>query len=83
VVILGQRSIGEKAVHTAVAGLAQVHYFTVAATLFAGHEVVAAGLLHGPLTKATLGSGRTLGTGRSFGSGLSKLLAAGHGVIGK
>ena len=69
--------------HAAVAGLAQIHYFAVAAAFFAGHEVVAAGLLHGPLTKTTPGIGRKLGAGGSFGGGLGKLLAAGHGVVGK
>lgn len=82
-VVLGQRPVGEKAVHAAVAGLAQVHHLAVAAALFAGHEVVAARLLHGALAEATLRSGRALGAGGRFGSGLGKLLAAGHEVAVK
>ncbi|GAB3634861.1 hypothetical protein GCM10027422_04510 [Hymenobacter arcticus] len=77
-VVLGQRPVGKKAVHTAVAGLAQIHYFAVAAALFAGHEVVAAGELHGPLAEAAVDSRRALGAGRGFGGSLGKLLAASH-----
>ena len=82
-VLLGQRPVGQKAVDAAVAGLAEVHGFAVAAAFFAGHEVVAAGVLHGPLAEAAAAVGGLLGTGRSLGGGLGKLLATSHGAGGE
>jgi hypothetical protein len=81
-VALGQGAVGQEAVHAAVAGLAQVHGFAVAATFFAGHQVVAAGVLHGALAEAAARVGGSLGAGSGFGGGLGKLLAASHGVSG-
>jgi hypothetical protein len=82
VVLLGEGAVGEETVHAAVAGLAQVHGIAVAAALFAGHQVVAAGLLHGALAEATPDFEGALGAGCGFGGGLGKLLAAGHGASG-
>jgi len=65
-------------VDAAVAGLAQVYYVAVAAAFFAGHEVVAAGVLHQPLAEAAAGVGGALCTGGSFGSSLGELVAAAH-----
>jgi len=79
VVLAGQGAVGEEAVHAAVAGLAQVHGFAVAAALFAGHEVVAAGVLHRPLAEAATEVGGPLGAGRRLSGGLGKLLTASHG----
>ena len=83
VIVLGQHPVAEKAVHTAVTGLAQVYHLTMAATFFAGYKVVAARVLHGARAETAMGGGRALGTGRSFGGGLNKLLAAGHGTSGR
>lgn len=77
-VLLGQRAVGKEAVDAAVAGLAQVHGFAVAATLFAGHEVVAAGVLHGALAEAAAEVSGALGAGSCLCGGLSKLLATSH-----
>jgi hypothetical protein len=82
VVLLGQRPVGQKAVDAAVARLAEVYGFAVAATFFAGHQVVAAGVLHGPLAEATAVVGGRLGAGRGLGGGLGKLLATSHGAGG-
>ncbi len=70
VVVPGKGSVGEEAVHAAVAGLAQVHGLAVAAAFFAGHEVVAAGVLHGALAKAAPGFEGALGADGGFGGGL-------------
>jgi hypothetical protein len=83
VVLLGERAVGEKPVDTTVAGLAQVYGFAVAAALFAGHEVVAAGVLHGALAEAAAKLGGPLGTGGSRSGGLGKLLATSHGAGGE
>jgi hypothetical protein len=78
VVLLGQRAVGKEAVDAAVAGLAQVHSFAVAAALFAGHEVVAAGVLHGTFAKTAAKVWGALGAGSGLCGGLSKLLATSH-----
>ena len=71
VVVLGQVLVGQKPVDAAVAGLAQVHYFAVAAAFLAGHQVVAAGVLHGARAQAAAALGGALGARGSLGSSLS------------
>jgi hypothetical protein len=61
-----------------VAGLAQIHHVAVAAALFAGHEVVAAGVLHQALAEAAAHIGGALGASGGFGSSLGQLVAATH-----
>jgi hypothetical protein len=70
VVLPGERAVGEEAVHAAVAGLAQIYGVAVAAAFFAGHEVVAAGLLHGALAETASNFEGVLGAGGGFGGGL-------------
>jgi hypothetical protein len=83
VVLLGQRAVGKKAVDAAVARLAQIDGLAVAAAFFAGHKVVAAGVLHGPLAEAAAEVGRPLGAGGGLSGGLGKLLTTSHGAGGE
>ncbi len=79
----GQVAVAQEAMDAAVAGLTQIHGLDVAAAFFAGHEVVAARVLHGARAKSAVGGGWALGAGGGFGGGLGKLLAAGHGDGGQ
>src|SRR6476469_3150333 len=49
----GQLAVAQKAVHAAVAGLAEVHRGAVAAAFLAGHEVVAGSMRYLPRAELT------------------------------
>jgi hypothetical protein len=73
-----QLAVAQKPVHAAVARLAQVNGIAVEATFFAGHQVVARGLLHLTLTKTAASFGKALSASSSFGSSLSCLATTQH-----
>ena len=77
-VLMRQLVVAQKTVDAAVAGLAQLNGGAIAPALFAGHQVVAGGVLHRALAQAAAGGGGLPGTGSGFSSRLLTLLTTTH-----